>query len=386
MSAPLKHKRRLPILEHYRALGAWRWLMLALIIAGASLADYLAGTRLTFREFYLIPVLLVAAVDGQRPSLVVAAVCALISVAVRVQVGEYHGAHLWTPFWDAAVACLLFGMMAVLVFRLSRAVSDEHFARQHLLEAYIELDKTRKDQLLLKDQLLSHVSHELRTPLNSAYQFVAILRDGLSGPLSEEQDRYIKIIERNLAQLTHMIRDLLDSGRVDSGKLSVQLTDIELGPLIQDTVASLAPTAREKSLILQVVPIPPGIFVHTDPARVRQILLNLLDNAIKFTAATGYIIVRTEDPAGGRIAVSVIDTGKGITLQDRQHLFDRLYQVEDESGASRRGLGLGLYICKQLVEVMGGEIEVSSAPGAGSTFTFTLPLTKERVAGETAAA
>ena len=246
-----------------------------------------------------------------------------------------------------------------------------------LTHAYFELDRSRKQQLELKDQVLSHVSHELRTPLNAAAQFVTILKRGLAGGLQPQQQELVDDIERNLKQLRTMIADLLDTSRAESGKLTLKLQRLALQAAVADVLRTMHSTAADKGITLSAdVPddLPP---VVADPARVRQVLTNLTDNAQKFTNAGGSITVSARmfaaDPQF--ICVSVTDTGRGIDPAEHQRIFSRLAQVDHapSEDSTRKGLGLGLFICREIVRRHGGDIGVDSEPGAGSTFYFTLP-------------
>jgi signal transduction histidine kinase len=238
-----------------------------------------------------------------------------------------------------------------------------------------ELERSQREQLAMKDQFLSHLSHELRSPLTTVHQFLSILTDGLAGDLNAEQREYLEIVERNVHQLRTMISDLLDVTRVGSGKLTVQPQCTSIIAIIAETLQSLQATAAEKDIKLlrdDVSWAPP---VYADPDRVRQIMTNLVENALKFTPAGGTIVLRASVPNPGSsfVCISVADTGIGISEEGAQRIFDRLYQELNSIETSRKGLGIGLYLCKELVARHGGQIWVESKLGVGSTFTFTLP-------------
>lgn len=245
--------------------------------------------------------------------------------------------------------------------------------RQQILE---ELEHTRREQLQIKDRFLSHVSHELRTPLTAIYQFITIMLDGLAGDLSNEQREYLEIVLNNVNQLRTMIGDLLEVTRAETGKLALTRQPISLTPLISETLRSLGAGALTKHIRLAADMghvLPP---VFADPLRVRQILFNLIDNAIKFTPEGGRITVRADIASNHAsfLRVAITDTGCGISPEGAELIFERLYQESTIINTSRKGLGLGLHICKQLVVRHGGRIWVESRLGEGSTFYFTLPL------------
>jgi len=240
----------------------------------------------------------------------------------------------------------------------------------------VQLEEARRQQLLMKDQFFSHVSHELRTPLTAVYQFVTILSDGLAGELNEEQREYLEIVLRNVKQLQTMVGDLLEAARADSGKLAIDPRVISLQALVSETLSMLLAGAAVKAIVLSA-DIPSDLpLVSVDPQRLNQILTNLVDNAMKFTAANGSIMVRARafDADPNFVCVSVADTGCGISPEGTKKIFDRLYQEERILEINRKGLGLGLHICRELVSRHGGRIWVESELGKGSTFHFTLPV------------
>ncbi len=245
--------------------------------------------------------------------------------------------------------------------------------RQALLTS---LDMSRKQQLLFKDQFLSHVSHELRTPLTCIHQFVTILLDGLAGPIPPEQREHLETILRSTKQLRTMIADLLEASRAESGKTRLDKRCLALDQVIRQAAAMLRPSASEKRIGLELALDSRIPMVFADPERVLQVLTNLLHNAIKFTASDGSVMVKAcmVDADPEFVYVSVTDTGIGITPEARPLIFERMYQAPNAIDDSRKGLGLGLYIAKEMVRLHGGRIWVESESGHGSTFSFTLPV------------
>lgn len=241
-------------------------------------------------------------------------------------------------------------------------------------KAETEAAKINEARLKMKSDFLSHVSHELRSPLGVIHQFTTILLDELGGPLNSDQREYLEISLRNLNQLKCLIDDLLEASRADVGKLAVRCSSISIQEAIEQSAKSHEAVAAKGNVALktEVEELPA---VYADPARVSQILTNLLDNALKFSPAGTTVIIQAKryesDPSF--VCVSVADCGCGIKRDEAERIFDRLYQVKDSLNDSRRGLGLGLYISKQLVDLQGGSIWVETKPAAGSTFCFTLP-------------
>jgi signal transduction histidine kinase len=245
--------------------------------------------------------------------------------------------------------------------------------RQALLRS---LEMSRHQQLEFKNQFLSHVSHELRTPLTCIYQFVTILLDGLAGEINADQRYHLGTVLNSVHQLRAMIRDLLEATRAESGKIRIEPRCITIGDLVQQAVSMMAATAKEKQVGLEVGMDSRIPFVYADPDRVLQVLINLIDNGIKFTPPEGSVLVRAciveADP--NMVYVSVADTGHGIGPEAKALIFERLYQDPNSVDNNRSGLGLGLFIAKELVELHGGRIWVASDIGNGSTFSFTLPM------------
>jgi sigma-B regulation protein RsbU (phosphoserine phosphatase) len=239
-----------------------------------------------------------------------------------------------------------------------------------------ELDRGRQQQLKIKDQFLSHVSHELRSPLAVIHQFVTILLDRLAGDLTADQNEYLEVILRNVNQLRDMIEDLLEVTRAETGKLSIHPQLIPVDEAMTDVLGTLRVAAEGKGIQLSEDVSLDLPFAYADPNRLRQVLMNLIDNAVKFTPKGGKISVRArvfwEDDHF--LCISITDTGCGISSEESKKIFEAMYQGKDSYSMARKGLGLGLYICKELVSRHGGRIWVESEPGQGSTFFFTLPI------------
>ena len=245
--------------------------------------------------------------------------------------------------------------------------------RQALLRS---LEMSRKQQLEFKNQFLSHVSHELRTPLTCIHQYVTILLDGLAGEMTDEQISHLGTILKSVNQLNAMVRDLLQAARAESGKIVLEPRCVSIGELIRLGVQMMQATGSQKGVGLEVgveVGLP---FVYGDPDRILEVLINLIDNAIKFTPADGGVTVSAirvpTDP--DFVCISVTDTGCGIAPEARSLIFERLYQDPNAVDNNRKGLGLGLYIAKELVALHGGRIWAASDGASGSTFSFTLPF------------
>ncbi|MCB8966410.1 MAG: GAF domain-containing protein [Ardenticatenaceae bacterium] len=226
----------------------------------------------------------------------------------------------------------------------------------------------------LKSQFLANMSHELRTPLNSIINFAYLLVLGTEGTLSPGQEDMLKRIGDAGHHLLGLINDILDLAKIEAGRLEVFFQEVDAGQLIQSVMATAVGLLRDKPVALrQEIPpdLPP---VYADAIRVRQVLLNLLSNAAKFTE-TGEIVIQAQADEQW-VTIRVADTGIGLSPEDMRRVFSEF--VQGESSVSRRigGTGLGLSISKQLVELHGGRIWAASQPGEGATFSFTLPVLK----------
>ncbi|MFN3428654.1 MAG: MHYT domain-containing protein [Candidatus Sericytochromatia bacterium] len=240
-----------------------------------------------------------------------------------------------------------------------------------LLSSYRE--RLRREQDLLKDRFLSVLSHELRTPINAILGFGSILEDGVAGPLNPEQQRYIRKLTDGAEHMLALVSDLLDMSRIQAGKFSLNPAPMTLEPVVEDVLGNLCALADQRRLTLEnaVGPGLPGLVADTQ--RVRQVLTNLVGNAIKFTPEGGRVTV-TAMRDGQGVRVEVIDTGVGISPEDQRRLFNPFTQLDMSATRQAGGTGLGLSIAKALVEAHGGRIGVESAVGAGSRFWFILPL------------
>jgi two-component system, sensor histidine kinase and response regulator len=260
---------------------------------------------------------------------------------------------------------------------LVRLTAEEHAAQlAKEEERAAEVERISRQALQMRDDFLSHVSHELRSPLTSIYSFSSIIADGLAGRTTHEQDEYLLIIQKNVRQLQSMIEDLLAVTASKTGKLAVVLQDTSLSEAILDAVHTCEANAREKGVSLSCVVPPRLASAFADPIRLLQVLIILCDNAIKFTPAGGSVTVRAGvfEKVPGYLLVEVSDSGCGIKRELLGKIFEHHYQVTDSSRDGRKGLGLGLHIAKELTTRQGGAIWATSAPGAGSVFSFTLPV------------
>ncbi len=222
-----------------------------------------------------------------------------------------------------------------------------------------------------KAEFLANMSHELRTPLNSILGFSQLLLEGDGGVLTSDQRQDVDIIAQNGQHLLALINDLLDISKLEAGKAQLHRGEVEVEPLISECVESVRSLAKTKRLDLSASVSAEVGRVFADGPKLKQVLLNLLGNAIKFTEAGSVRI--TAERQGAELRVSVRDTGIGVPVEDAERIFESFQQGKSGVSGKYQGTGLGLAICRQLVEMHGGRIWVKSTAGQGSTFTFTIP-------------
>ena len=218
------------------------------------------------------------------------------------------------------------------------------------------------------------MSHELRTPLTSIKGFIQNLLDGLTGPLNEKQERYLVRMSENSDRLVRMIEDLLDRTRIETGRLEVHPVDMELEPCLADVLGQLRPLAHAKQQTLEFYSADTKVIVWADRDRLIQTVVNLVQNAIKFTPSAGTVTVICTMPNHRTATVLVRDTGPGIPSEYLDKIFDPFFRIQQGHRTGPKGLGLGLSIVKTLVELQGGEVTARNRPEGGAELSFTIPI------------
>ncbi|MDD5132686.1 MAG: PAS domain-containing sensor histidine kinase, partial [bacterium] len=232
-------------------------------------------------------------------------------------------------------------------------------------------DVTKQKEIdQLKDKFVAHVSHELRSPLTLIKGAVLTVKEKIAGELNHDQEDLLNDAGEGIARLERLINDLLDISKIESGKMELKLAPADLNNLIQKVVDSSQLWAKNKKLELKAIPGNiPGTQVDQD--KFTQIIMNLISNAIKFTPDQGHIVLETyHQPEENNIYVTIQDTGVGIAKDNLHKVFGKFQQF----GVGRGGSGLGLFICKELVEMHGGTIIIDSDTGKGTKFTITIPV------------
>jgi GAF domain-containing protein len=241
-------------------------------------------------------------------------------------------------------------------------------------------DKSRQLEIASrhKSQFLANMSHELRTPLNAILGYTELLLDGIYGQIPEKAQETMQRVDRSGRHLLALINDVLDLSKIEAGQLTLSLGDYSLKEVVQTVVTAVEPLAAEKKLVLSVTLAPDLPVGRGDDRRLSQVLLNLVGNAVKFTdAGEVRVAARVSD---GAFVVSVSDTGPGIAPEDQRRIFEEFQQADTSNTRKKGGTGLGLSIAKRIIELHGGRIRVESAPGKGSTFSFTVPVRVDRMA------
>ena len=256
--------------------------------------------------------------------------------------------------------------------RQAETVQADTEVREEMLEAERSARMEAQRAARMKDEFLATLSHELRTPLNAILGWTQVLRMGRQSP--EDIKHGLEVIERNARAQVQLVDDLLDLSRILAGQIRLDVQRLALVDVITAAVESAAPGAHAKGVRLEKILDPRGSLVSGDPARLQQIVWNLLSNAIKFTPRGGRVQVLLER-VNSHIELSVSDTGIGIPIGFLPHVFERFTQKDSTASRNHGGLGLGLAISKQLVELHGGSIHAKSrGEGQGATFTVKLPL------------
>ena len=223
---------------------------------------------------------------------------------------------------------------------------------------------------------VSMVSHELRTPLNSVHGFIDLLLQGQMGELTEEQHTYLGYAQEGVQQLVSIVEDILLMTRSDSGQFEMKRQEVDLRVLVKQVVDSLQPQALKADVALDLdkdIPTSSPI-LYVDPQRMKQVLNNLVTNAIKYTPSGGTVTIHTRPYNEQFVMISVSDTGYGIPIEDQPHIFERFYQSNHALQSRVGGYGLGLTIAELIVEQHGGKIWFDSVTDKGTTFYFTAPL------------
>ena len=351
-------------------------LSLALLLIGAT-ASWLLSRRIT------------------RP------LSALTSAAAAIESGDYEVRVEPTGAAELAHLAAGFNRMAEEVGAArqelemqteeAQATAEElELSLEELHEAQVEAEGARRQAEAAsraKTDFLTIMSHELRTPLNAIGGYTELMEMELRGPITAEQRRDLARIRESQKHLLGLISAVLDLGRIEAGRVAYRMEPIALDAFLANVTSLVEPQAAAKSLRLECAAPPRGLAVMADREKLRQILLNLLSNAIRHTGADGRVIVSAKEQ-GTTVTITVHDTGEGIAPEALEHIFEPFVQLERSLTSTRDGLGLGLAISRDLARGMGGDLTAASEPGRGACFTLTLVGTdragvaRDEVSGE----
>jgi len=265
-------------------------------------------------------------------------------------------------------------MHMATVEEASRELTEKNRRLAQAVERLQEADR-------VKSNFLATVSHELRTPLTSVIGYSEMLLEGIAGELNDEQREYVRTVMEKGDQLLQLITGILDISRMEAGEMKIDKHPFDLDEVVSVALSTIAPHARRKKLVMSC-DVPEALpLVFGDRDKIRQVLLNLLGNAIKFTPEGGRVELTAALapllPAADSVRavrVSVHDSGIGVPPEHQKRVFDPFFQVDNSSTREYGGTGLGLSIVKRLVEAHGGVVWVESETGRGATFAFTIPL------------
>jgi two-component system, NarL family, sensor histidine kinase BarA len=292
--------------------------------------------------------------------------------------------------WSGHKSLLTSQMHLSSVRESYRELQQKNEKLQEAFDRLRELDR-------LKSNFLGVVSHELRTPLTSIIGYSEMLVEGIAGPLVGDQQKFVQTINDKGQQLLQLIMSLLDLSKLESGTMSMKKGLVSLGQLLTDVAATLAPKARKRSIDI-VCKVEPGLSeVQGDADRLRQVFVNLVDNAVKFSPEASIVRITAGpkalddasdeegfsllEPSRPMIEINVIDSGIGIPESERERVFDAFYQVDSSSTREHEGTGLGLSIVKRLIDAHGGLVRVSANEPSGAIFSVVLPTAAQRPGG-----
>ena len=278
-----------------------------------------------------------------------------------------------TLFWANVVISAVRGSDGTLLgfAKVTRDLTERRAAQERAIadaRRIAEVEATNRT----RSEFLASLSHELRTPINGTLGYLDLIELGIGGDVPEEHRMYISRIRRTQEHLLNLINDLLNYSRIESGRVEYALSPVSLGEVVTTIWVMVEPQANRKQLTVEQLACDLSIVAMADRVKLEQIALNLVSNAVKFTPAGGRITTRC-DREGGRVQLSVADTGPGIPQAQQAAIFEPFVQLGRTLASGHEGTGLGLAISRDLARAMGGDITVESTPGNGATFTLVLP-------------
>jgi signal transduction histidine kinase len=360
---------------------AWQGYLLALLLAGMALAASLAvqamiGGRMIIMPFF--PAMIAVALYAGLGPAIACSLIALVTVLTAWRGGWGASSELRIgDAWTLSMFVLSTTLIMIIAARLRRAEQRRSVLLALERQAREEAERAGR----MKDEFLATLSHELRNPLSAIVGWAQVLH---TQPLPPQVVRGLEVIERNARAQTRIIDDLIDMSRICAGMTRLDIRSIDLQKIVDSAILPIHPAAHAKGIRIDKVVSVAVAMASCDPDRLQQVIANLLTNAVKFTPAGGWIEVRLEQ-RHPHAEISVRDSGIGIDPAFLPFVFDRFRQADPSASRQHSGLGLGLSICKQLVELHGGTIRAASdGTGKGATFTVRLPLSDTHTAVEPA--
>ncbi len=284
---------------------------------------------------------------------------AFIIFLIAIQI-VYRAMRKWEE--EASELKVFYGDLESLVFKRTSELEEAH---QKAINHEKEIQK-------LKDQFVYIAAHELKTP-------VTAIRWGIENALNEGKNNldpelvaYLTDVQDSNARLINLVNDLLNVAQLDAGTIKIDKKNFDFNDLVEATIKEMDPLLKEKSIEVEYIN-GEALNMNSDPERLKQIIINLLGNAIKYNRENGKVWISTEK-SNEKLKVSVSDTGYGISEKNQEKLFKKFSRIQTDKTRDIQGTGLGLYLCKEIVEKLGGEIGVESEMGKGSTFWFTVPF------------
>lgn len=341
----------------------------------------MSSSTLATLTFAFVAILVSTALVGNLLTRIITKPIASLETNARaVSIGEFPELdsvrnRTILPREFAELADDLYAMADALTRENQRLEDTVEKRTEELVTTIAELRETNQ----YKSQFLANISHELRTPLNSIIGFSSLLQDGLAGKMNEKQHEYVGIIIQSGNHLLGLINDLLDLVRIDTNKNKVTYSDIDLRRLIVDTTATMHPQANAKQQALtELISLPNGdLVVHWDESKMRQVLINLIANAIKFTPHGGSITVTCCSTEGEQVEIKVIDNGIGIEDNMKERVFLAFEQADNSYTRIYEGVGLGLAITRSIVSLHNGKVWIEDTAGGGTTVHMVLPINAE---------
>ncbi|HZR47227.1 MAG TPA: HAMP domain-containing sensor histidine kinase, partial [Candidatus Manganitrophaceae bacterium] len=251
---------------------------------------------------------------------------------------------------------------------VARLFEEMRKANEALRQKSLELEASQRDQA----RFFSFVTHELRTPLNAIVGYLSLILEGTYGSVNAKQEMAVHRAKENSILLKQLINDFLDVARLETDKVTIQLEELELGEFLDELVGNMESLLMERKIEV-LLNLEHPIFLYSDRSKLRQIVQNILSNAIKFTEEGSIRITARMIPEMEAVLIEISDSGKGIAKEDLPHIFEPFWQARSESSGGDKGSGLGLTIVKKTVDLLKGQVSVSSLVGFGTTFTLILP-------------